>query len=468
MLATSRIFERYFFWETFKPFILCVFIITFVLMLDRIVDLLTIIFEKDLDILTIINLFALSMPFIVALSVPMSVLTASIMSFARLSVDAELVAAKSTGINIYGTTKLLLVFFLLLAVGMGYFNDFIMPETNHVLKNLMIKVAYKKPITAIKPGTFTTMNSLTIYARDRDDEALHDLLIFNLENTRFPQTVQAKRGEMFLDTKTDQMKVDLYDGVLYERDSAHPERFNITTFEKYTFFRGDLGYGSDEEFRSDFRGNREQTSVQLLDRIRDNKESIERIRAEMLSLQEQEIIADPAEVDEMMRRLVIEENVHPDDPRIHELMQSTSRRNNVLIAMKQSQLNEIERQNRIFTVEIHKKYTLAISCFIFLLIGIPIGMMSKTSGIGPSFALSSVIFVFYNVMLVMGEEVGSRGIIHPALTMWIPAIVQVIAAAFLIYISLQEKTIDIRLVWNWIPGVWRKLRKRKNSDKVVS
>ena len=95
-----KILERYFLKETFKHFTLSVIVITFVMMLDRLIDLLNIIIEKQLDVLTIISLFSLSMPFILALSVPIAVLNTSIMTFGRMA-DQELTAIKACGVNIY-------------------------------------------------------------------------------------------------------------------------------------------------------------------------------------------------------------------------------------------------------------------------------------------------------------------------------------------------------------------------------
>ncbi|HOQ80518.1 MAG TPA: LptF/LptG family permease, partial [Candidatus Cloacimonadota bacterium] len=110
-----KILERYFFWENIKPFLLSLVVITFVMMLDRLIDLLNVIIEKQLDFLTIISLFSLSLPFILALSVPIAVLTSSIMSFGRMAVDQELTAVKACSVNIYKKMTLLYIIALFLA-----------------------------------------------------------------------------------------------------------------------------------------------------------------------------------------------------------------------------------------------------------------------------------------------------------------------------------------------------------------
>ncbi|MCK9330022.1 MAG: LptF/LptG family permease [Candidatus Cloacimonetes bacterium] len=433
-LITSKILERYFLFETIKPFFASLFIITFVMMLDRIIDLMNIIIEKQLGLFTIINLFALSLPFIFALSVPMAVLTSSIMAFGKLSVDQELTAAKSTGINILSMIKPLTLFMLLIAIGMSYFNDFILPNTNHLLKNILISVTYKKPISAIKPGTFTTLNNLTIYAKDRTDDALLDIIIFNNEQSRFPQTIYAEKGEIVIDPNTDQLKVILYNGEMHERDINEPTKYQLRTFKVYTFFKSNLGFEVDDS-PSDYRGDREMNSTQITEQIQNRKAQIATINNDIESYKHQKTQSTDADsTDNILRKNIVMTN------------------------LKISQRKDLEKQIRMFTVEIHKKYSLAIACFIFLIVGLPIGMMTKTSGLGVSFTFSSLIFIIYYVMIVFGEELGDRGVINSSLVMWLPSILFFIIGAFLMYIAKKEKHFDVSIIFQFLKKKFGKRR----------
>ncbi|MDA3813326.1 MAG: LptF/LptG family permease, partial [Candidatus Cloacimonetes bacterium] len=57
-----KILERYILKENFKPFVISLMVTTFVMLLDKIIDLLNLIIEKHLDIITIISIFSLSLP----------------------------------------------------------------------------------------------------------------------------------------------------------------------------------------------------------------------------------------------------------------------------------------------------------------------------------------------------------------------------------------------------------------------
>ncbi|HCM15025.1 MAG TPA: YjgP/YjgQ family permease, partial [Candidatus Cloacimonas sp.] len=70
--------------------------------------------------------------------------------------------------------------------------------------------------------------------------------------------------------------------------------------------------------------------------------------------------------------------------------------------MKQVALNriqELEANIRALEVEYHKKFALSFAIIIFIMIGVPLGLMTRTSGIGMAFSVSSVIFLIYYVAL---------------------------------------------------------------------
>jgi lipopolysaccharide export LptBFGC system permease protein LptF len=131
-------------------------------------------------------------------------------------------------------------------------------------------------------------------------------------------------------------------------------------------------------------------------------------------------------------------------------LQEERRRYTIRTNLLQSQKNEIDRQIRAYTVEMHKKYSLAVACFIMLLVGLPIGMMTKTSGVGVAIMFSGAIFSVYYTFIVFGEQMGKRGDINPALSMWFPCIIFFMLAVFLIYIAKKEKSFDTMILWRWI------------------
>ncbi|MEX0600011.1 MAG: LptF/LptG family permease, partial [Rhodothermales bacterium] len=96
---------------------------------------------------------------------------------------------------------------------------------------------------------------------------------------------------------------------------------------------------------------------------------------------------------------------------------------------------ESQRADR-FRVEIHKKYSIAIACIIFVLIGAPLGLSVRRGGLGAVGALSTGIFLFYWVTLVQGEKLADRGLLTPWVGMWAANIVMVTLGLWLmLYVS---------------------------------
>ena len=96
-------------------------------------------------------------------------------------------------------------------------------------------------------------------------------------------------------------------------------------------------------------------------------------------------------------------------------------------------------------VEWHKKFALPIACLILSLIGSPLGMRIKKASRGVSLALSVAFAVFYYVLLVAGESLGSRGRIDPALGIWSPNIILGVIAIGLVLAEGREALLPARL-----------------------
>ncbi|MCF7858557.1 MAG: LptF/LptG family permease [Candidatus Cloacimonetes bacterium] len=418
-----KILEKYILKENFKPFVISLMVATFVMLLDKIIDLLNIIIEKHLDIITVISIFGLSLPFILALTVPMAILLASIMSFGRFSVDNELIAFKSCGINIYTLLKPTVIAALLVSFFMVYFNNAILPETNHMLKNLMIKVNYRRPATAIEPGAFNTLKNYTIYVKERNEEELLGILIYNQEKTKFPQTISAERGVVKFANGGNSLKAILYNGQMHERDQKEPNKYRVSEFKKYTLNLPDLGYKINQE-GTEYRGDRELSSKAMQQIVDDRKNGIKIIETELMDIKSK-----------------IEEINSKED---HSVNDQQLRKEYNRLNLKKDKLTTLQTEIRKYQVEIHKKYAIAFACVIFVLIGAPIGMMTKTSGVGMSFSVSAIVFLIYYGALTLGEELADKGAVSPFLAMWISNIVFCIVGIYLVMISVKEmKTLDL-------------------------
>jgi lipopolysaccharide export system permease protein len=73
-----------------------------------------------------------------------------------------------------------------------------------------------------------------------------------------------------------------------------------------------------------------------------------------------------------------------------------------------------------FQVEIHKKFSIALSCLVFALVGAPVALRFPRGGVGLVIGASVLIFGVYYVGLIGGETLADQLVISPFWAMWTP------------------------------------------------
>ena len=100
--------------------------------------------------------------------------------------------------------------------------------------------------------------------------------------------------------------------------------------------------------------------------------------------------------------------------------------------------NEEKRQAQ-YLVEIHKKFSTSFACFVFVLIGAPLGIMARKGGIGTGIVYSLAFFVVYWICLIGGENLADRLIISPELAMWASNIIIGIFGVFITIAMIRDR-----------------------------
>ncbi|MFZ5980998.1 MAG: LptF/LptG family permease, partial [Candidatus Zixiibacteriota bacterium] len=77
----------------------------------------------------------------------------------------------------------------------------------------------------------------------------------------------------------------------------------------------------------------------------------------------------------------------------------------------------------------------------FILIGAPLGMLSKKGGMGMAITISILLFIIYWAFLIGGEDLSDRGILSPFIAMWGANILLGVIGLYLIYVVVSEKPV---------------------------
>ena len=441
--------NKYLIKQSFIPFVLSVGVITTVLFLQFLIRAIDRFLGKGLDVFTILEYLYLNLAWIIALSVPMSLLISSVMTYGRMSQENEITALKSAGVNLFSIIKPALWFGSIVGFLLCLFNNFILPDMNYNARLLARDIYQKKPELTIEPGYFVDMiPQYTMIVKELDGKEFKDVKIFS-KNTQSEQTtIYAERGS--LESKDGIITVNLQDGEIHEIDLENYDHYRKIKFGTHQIIisMNDLLLNRTSESN---RTDREMKVPAMIEKIKQNKISIEQIKKRIETVKSDIGIDSDSQIDlaGIMNQIqILKDNTTPDinenrdynkeipATEYEEKAKLRSLNNNARQFQNEFTLIEnYEKNNNKFLVEIHKKFTLAVACILFTLVGAPLGILVRKGGITIASALSIAFFLIYYILLIWGEQLADRALLDPAIGSWMPNIVLLIVGLIILFLS---------------------------------
>ena len=283
--------NKYLLKQSFIPFVLSVAVITTVLFLQFLIRAVDRFLGKGLDAITIFEYLYLNLAWIIALSVPMSLLISSVMTFGRMAQQNEITAIKSAGVNLYNIIKPAIWFGSLVAIGLCLFNNFILPEMNYNARLLAKDIYKKKPELSIEPGYFVDMiPQYTMIVKEMDGKNFKDVKIFSKNNDSEQTTIYANEGTLSSNGNT--ITINLSDGEIHEIDLSDYDYYRKIKYKTHQIIisMDDLMLNRTSESN---RSDREMRVPQMIQEIEKNKGLISQIYDRIDKVKEQIGITNP-------------------------------------------------------------------------------------------------------------------------------------------------------------------------------
>ncbi|MGB9589390.1 MAG: LptF/LptG family permease, partial [Candidatus Hydrothermia bacterium] len=219
--------------QTIAPFLGALATFSVIMLLDRMFDLMDLLIRKGVPITTVGLVVAYTLPFILAFTTPMAVLVAILVTFGRMSQDYEVLAAKALGISAKRLAVGPMIGAAVLTGFLFWANNYLVPETNHRLKGLLMEIGQKRPTAQIKKGLFTQIEDYMVYAGDKDDRTggIEDVKIQEITGAD-PKTIIARKGKVFVSGDT-VMVFALEDGEVHQAIGRDKNIYRVMSFETY-------------------------------------------------------------------------------------------------------------------------------------------------------------------------------------------------------------------------------------------
>jgi lipopolysaccharide export system permease protein len=412
---------------------------------------------KGLPILVVIELILSNLAYMVVLAVPMAILVSTLIAFGKFSEWNELNAVRAAGVNPIRLIMPVLIISVALFVGTAYFSNYILPEANHKARSLFIDIRMAKPGFDLEENTFYEgIDGYTFLVRkvDANSDTLRDITIFQEPvEDRYRAFIRADRGVL---QSNDGQTLSLYlnDGSILR--SIPGERRTDETMERTDFTRYRLSFDLSElAFSRTNPEDRSRTgrtmSAEAMKVVADSvrREVYNEFDKFTVRTKQSEMI--PFNVDRsssVYRRAVSvgDEDLQPYETpyeainllehpqaQVSVINLSINSLNRYRADVESYNANVGWRKIRVaeFWVEIHKKISIPFACMLFVLIGAPIGILTRNGNLGVAALISAAILTIYFMAIIQGEKLADRGAISPFMGMWAINIVYLVIGFFL-------------------------------------
>jgi lipopolysaccharide export system permease protein len=449
--STVRILSRYILRQHLPPLGFALAALTFAMLINQVAKQFGNFVGKGLPWTVVLEVFALSMPFIVAMTLPMAVLVAVLYAFSHLAADNEITAMKASGISVGRLLAPVAVGAALVGAIALMWNDQLLPRSNHRLRTLLVDIQRKKPTFQLKEQVINEVVAGQFFLRaariDPAANTLNDVTIYDLEDPERRRIITADSGRMAYTPGGTDLYLTLRHGEVHEVQRDDPGHFNRTFYLVNRIKVAGIGNTLERTEHDTYRGDREMTICGMQEVVVQARQDMERARRD----------AELAVTGDLRRLLALSplllgprDSTPPRSSRYCRIVggfkrwllpqraeAATLQRRTVtrpapVTTAYDQRIRAARQRAAIYEVEIQKKLAISAACVIFALLGVPLAIRFPRGGVGLVIGTSLAVFSIYYVGLIGGEELGDRLVLSPFLAMWLPNLIFLLVALVLL------------------------------------
>jgi lipopolysaccharide export system permease protein len=261
-----KIIDKYIIQELAKVFIISVGALTMVLYLDKFLFMAEMIVNRGVTFLEMCRIMFYISPSFLALTVPISVLVASVVTFNQFSAYNEWTAMKACHLSFLQTMRPVLIFSIFTYILAGTIIIYALPWGNLSYKQVIYDIIKNRASIDIKPNVFNyDFKNLVLLTKKREGQS-HFIGIF-IADSSHPKTtkiITANQAFIRTDSKSLKIKLELKNGTIHEMSKTR-SNYQTINFDTYEL---NLSLPDTERLEKEAMvGNRELSLTQLLKQI---------------------------------------------------------------------------------------------------------------------------------------------------------------------------------------------------------
>ena len=437
-----KIVARYILREHLGPLVFALSALTSLMLLNFVAKRFGDLVGKGLPWTVIGEFMMLSIPFTVAMTLPMAVLVATLHAFSRFASENEITAFKASGVSMQLLVRPVILASAVLTVFMVWFNDQVLPRANHRLATLQSDIARVKPTLALQEQVINEVVPRQLFLRagriESGSNQMRDVTIYDLGDPSRRRTIVADSGILAFTASGEDLLLTLQSGSTTEVSSEEPDRLQRSFFREDVYkVRGVAVRLDRQEDRTAYKSDRELSVCELQARV--SEAAVQRDsawarlhRAAGDSAKAKRIPAVPGGAGVLYCRATtfVSGLLKPKEAQAALVaappeataaaIPATQDKGAAELITSGMQLELEIAQHAIdqFRVEIEKKFAIATACIVFVLLGAPIALRFPRGGVGLTIGVSLGVFGIYYVGLLGGEALADRALVDPGIAMW--------------------------------------------------
>ena len=415
------------------PFFAILLVVIFVLLMQFLWLYIDELVGKGLSMKVILEFLGWGTATLLPLALPLATLLSSMMTLGTLGENNELLAIKAAGISLQRILTPLAIICISVCIGAYFISNNLIPLAYNKIYTLRDDIGKTKEEIKIPTGTFYDGIDgyiLRVDQRNKENGQMYGVMVYNhTKNKGNVSLTIADSALLKMSKDKTYLTFHLYSGTNYEETNNKKYKDTTLTLQKIDFTHQELiipveNYSFQKSDSSRFN---DQVKSMKLEQLKMSQDSLGRLNKEKHSEHLESVLKTTIFRYHSQLDTAKANRIHSE---FHKENQNTWKEVSAEIsAVERAKSKAEEMQNmltnfyregqhnilvlRLVDIEIFKKFALSLACFIFFLIGAPIGALIRKGGLGTPAIISVLFFVAYWVIDISGTKLAKDGAFSP-------------------------------------------------------
>jgi LPS export ABC transporter permease LptF/LPS export ABC transporter permease LptG len=261
-----KILRRYLIREMIGPTLLGFGFYTFIILMRSLFDFAEMIIKRSLPLNSVFKLLGLSLPHIVVLTIPMSLLFGILIAVGRLSSDSEIIAMRAAGLSMNRIYRPVLYFSFVVFLLNLYLMNFVLPWGNTALQDLRAEIFTASVERELQPRVFyDEWENYVIYVDEVEPETgtWRGVFVSDASDPKSQRVVFAQTGSISRSDDGKQLWLNLQNARTHAFSPEKPDRYELSTNGMLRFLLLDR-FAEEDDLRAAAKSYRAMTLSELM------------------------------------------------------------------------------------------------------------------------------------------------------------------------------------------------------------